>query len=72
MVQPRLAGAKSCFRLGPNLCLDTAATHCSRHFAVLKEKHFRTALLRGRATRVRDRGHDYTLAAVVSLINQTI
>jgi hypothetical protein len=41
----------------------------SRNFAVLKEKHFRTTLLRSRATCMRDGSHDDTLATVVSLID---
>jgi hypothetical protein len=62
----RFAGAHGRFRLGPNFSLDAAAADRSRNFAVLKEKHFRTTLLRRRATRVRDGGDNDTLATVAA------
>src|SRR6185369_17550652 len=71
-MQARFTRAHGRFRLGPNLSLDATAAHGPRDFAVLKEKHFRATLLRGRTPRMRDGGHDDTLATVVSLINQAI
>src|SRR6185369_12112501 len=71
-MQPRFTRAQRRFRFGPNLRLDTAAADRPRDFAVLKEKHFRTALLRSRATRMRDGSHYDALATVVGLVNQTI
>ena len=69
-MQPRFARAHGRFRLGPNLSLDAAAADRSRDFAVLKEKHFRTTLLRSRAACVRDGSDDDTLATVVGFIDQ--
>src|SRR6185369_13511795 len=72
VVQPRFTGAQGRFRLRPDLGFDATAAHRSRDFSVLKEQHFCTTLLRSRATRVRDGGHNHTLAAVFSLIDQSI
>src|SRR6185369_17040682 len=71
-MQARFTRAHGRFRLGPNLGLDATAAHRPRDFAALKEKHFRTTLLRSRATRMRHGGHDNTLATVAGLINQAI
>src|ERR1044072_4962303 len=71
-MQTRFTGTHGRLRLGPNLSLDTTAAHGSRDLAVLKEKHFCAALLRSRATRMRDGGHDDALATVVSFVNQAI
>ena len=46
VMQLRLPRAHGCLRLGPDFSLDAAAAYCSRYFPVLKEQHFRTALLR--------------------------
>src|SRR5215813_11583385 len=71
-MQSRFTRTQRRFRFSPNLSLDATAAHRPRNFTVLKEKHFRTALLRSRATRMRNGGHDDTLATVVGLVNQAI
>ena len=68
VMQPRFARAHGSFRLGPDFGLDAAAAYGSRDFPVLKEEHFRTTLLRRRATCMRDGGDDHPLATVVSRI----
>jgi hypothetical protein len=72
VVQLRFTGAQRGFRLGPNFRLDTAPTHSSSYFPVLKEEHFRTTLLWSRATRVCHRCDYNTLPTIASLVDHAI
>src|SRR5215213_4146987 len=71
-MQARFTGSQSRFRFRPNFSLNAATAHRACDFPVLKEKHFRTTLLRSRATCMCHGGNDDTLAAVVSLIDQSV
>src|SRR4051812_17483981 len=72
VMQFGLARSHCRFRFGPNFRLDTTAADGSRNLAVLKEKHLRAALLRRRAARVCDRGHDHAFTACSSFVDQAI
>src|SRR6185436_10594953 len=72
MVQRWLTESQGIASFGPNLCLNTTATHSSRCLAVYKEEHLGAALLRRRATGSSDCGDRYTFATLVSLGHHSI
>src|SRR5213079_2542944 len=71
MMQTGLAFAHRLARFGPNFRFHAAAADGAGRLSIFKEEHLRAAPLRGRATRMCDRGDHYALAARVRFANQS-
>src|SRR2546422_11755088 len=72
VVQCGLARPHGFARLSPNFSFDATTTHRSSHCSILEEQHLRPTLLWGRATCLRNGGHNDALASLVGFTNHAI